>query len=40
MTNNSGIVAAYVRRIKRGGITIDDVPESMREDVKKIIDEK
>lgn len=27
------IVNAYVRRIKRGAITIDDVPEEIREDV-------
>lgn len=28
------IVNAYVRRIKRGAITIDDVPEEIREDVQ------
>lgn len=28
------IINAYVRRIKRGTITIDDVPEEIREEVK------
>lgn len=33
------IIMAYVRRIKRGTITINDVPENIREDVQKIIEE-
>lgn len=28
------IINAYVRRIKRGTITIDDVPEEIREEVR------
>lgn len=31
---SKAIVNAYVRRIKRGTITIDDVPEEIREEVK------
>lgn len=33
------IAAAYARRIKRGEITIEDVPERIREDVRAIIGE-
>lgn len=33
------IIDAYVRRIKRGTITIDDVPKSIREDVRKALEE-
>ena len=33
------IIMAYVRRIKRGTITINDVPKNIREDVQKIIEE-
>lgn len=32
------IINAYVRRIKRGSITIDDVPEEIREEVRKVIE--
>ena len=32
------IAKAYTRRIKRGEITIDDVPEAIREEVRKLID--
>ena len=32
------IINAYVRRIKRGSITIDDVPEEIREEVKKVLE--
>ena len=32
------IAAAYARRIKRGSITIDDVPEQKREAVRKILE--
>ncbi len=28
------IINAYVRRIKRGTITIDDVPETIRDEVR------
>lgn len=31
---NQAIINAYVRRIKRGAITIDDVPEVIREEVR------
>jgi len=31
------IINAYVRRIKRGSITIDDVPEEIREEVRKVL---
>ena len=31
------IVKAYARRIKRGAITIDDVPEPIREQVADLI---
>lgn len=34
------IAAAYARRIKRGAITIDDVPEQKREAVREIIDQE
>lgn len=34
------IANAYVRRIKRGTITIEDVPESIRETVEEILNEK
>ena len=33
--NYKPIIDAYVRRIRRGEITIDDVPEIIREDVRK-----
>lgn len=36
--NIKPIVDAYVRRILRGTITIDDVPETIREDVRKDLD--
>lgn len=29
----------YARRVMRGAMTIDDVPERWREDVKKMIEE-
>ncbi len=32
--NYKPIIDAYVRRIKRGEITIDDVPEIIREQVR------
>ena len=32
------IAKAYARRIKRREITIDDVPEAIREVVRKLID--
>lgn len=32
------IAAAYARRIKRGAITIEDVPESKREAVEAILE--
>lgn len=35
-----GIANAYARRIKRGTITIEDVPESIREAVEKILEEQ
>lgn len=35
--NMKPIVDAYVRRIKRGTITIDDVPETIREEVRKVL---
>lgn len=34
MATNKAIFNAYVRRIKRGTITIDDVPEEIREEVR------
>ncbi len=37
---NKAILNAYVRRIKRGAITIDDVPEEIREEVRAIIEGK
>ena len=36
--NMKPIVDAYVRRILRGTITIDDVPDTIREDVRKALD--
>lgn len=33
------IVNAYVRRIKRGAITIDDVPEEIREEVRETLNQ-
>ena len=33
------IINAYVRRIKRGAITIDDVPEIIRDEVRKALEE-
>lgn len=35
--NMKPIVDAYVRRIKRGTITIDDVPETIREEVRRVL---
>lgn len=35
---NKAILNAYVRRIKRGTITIDDVPEEIREEVLVILE--
>ena len=32
------IINAYVTRIKRGSITIDDVPEEIREEVRKVLE--
>ena len=32
------IINAYVRRIKRGSTTIDDVPEEIREEVRKVLE--
>lgn len=32
------IINAYIRRIKRGSITIDDVPEEIREEVRKVLE--
>lgn len=32
------IINAYVRRIKRGSITIEDVPEEIREEVRKVLE--
>lgn len=37
---NKAILNAYVRRIKRGTITIDDVPEEIRKNVEKILQEE
>ena len=37
---NRAILNAYVRRIKRGTITINDVPEEIREEVRAIIEGK
>lgn len=31
---NQAIINAYVRRIRRGAITIDDVPEKIRVEVR------
>lgn len=36
----SAILNAYVRRIERGEITIEDVPESIRAEVQSITIEK
>jgi len=33
----SAVINAYVRRIKRGAISIEDVPEQIREQVKEVI---
>lgn len=38
--NLKPIVDAYVRRIRRGAITIDDVPETIREEVQKALNGK
>ena len=37
---NKAILNAYVRRIKRVTITINDVPEEIREEVRAIIEGK
>ena len=34
MTTNKAIINAYVRRIKREAITIADVPEEIRDEVR------
>lgn len=34
----SAIAKAYARRIKRGEITIDDVPATIREEVRNLIE--
>lgn len=34
---NKAIINAYVRRIRRGAITIDDVPEEIREEVRAVL---
>lgn len=39
VTASKAIINAYVRRIKRGVITIDDVPEVIREEVRKALEE-
>mgnify|MGYP004504633227 CR=1 FL=1 len=36
---NKAIINAYVRRIKRGSITIDDVPEEIRDEVRQALEE-
>lgn len=35
---SNAIAKAYARRIKRGEIAIDDVPEAIREEVRKLIE--
>ena len=35
---NKAILNAYVRRIKRGTITSDEVPEEIREEVRVILE--
>lgn len=35
----SAIAKIYARRIKRGDITIDDVPEKIREEVRALLNE-
>ena len=37
---NKAILNAYVRRIKRGTITINDVPEEIRAEVRAILEGK
>lgn len=37
---NMAIINAYVRRIKRGVITIEDVPEIIREEVSKALEKE
>lgn len=34
----NAIAKAYARRIKRGEITIEDVPSAIREEVRSLID--
>lgn len=34
---NQAIINAYVRRIRRGVITIDDVPEEIRDEVRTVL---
>lgn len=36
---NDPIASAYARRILRGAITIDDVPETKRDAVRRILEE-
>lgn len=33
-----GVIAAYVRRIERGDITLDDVPKQARKEVEKALE--
>lgn len=35
---NKAIIHAYVRRIKRGSITIEDVPEEIRDEVRQTLE--
>ena len=37
MAGTTAIAKAYARRIERGAITIDDVPEVIRAEVEKIL---
>ncbi len=37
---NMAIINAYVRRIKRGVITIEDVPEIIRKEVSKALEKE
>lgn len=38
MAANNAIAKAYARRIERGDITIEDVPEAIRDAVRAIIE--
>lgn len=35
---NKAIINAYIRRIKRGSITIEDVPEEIRDEVRQTLE--